>query len=154
MSRELFQHYPFNAFPNPYETPLLDRPLNPKLRMEVPNSLGFYSSHPLLNRPRNPALSSTIRKGTSGIGLSRLLRSLFRRREKPRPKQEHVSAFEVLADGPYAANHVGLLYDNNGRTIAQKRQFVKRMMDAGVKESELYAALVVDLAREFGLINE
>jgi len=27
---------------------------------------------------------------------------LFRRREKPRPKQEHVSAFEVC-DGPYTA---------------------------------------------------
>ena len=26
---------------------------------------------------------------------------LFRRREKPRPKQEHVSLFEVLPDGPY-----------------------------------------------------
>lgn len=27
---------------------------------------------------------------------------LFRRREKPKPKQEHISLFEVLPDGPYA----------------------------------------------------
>lgn len=81
---------------------LLNRPLNPKLRMEVPNSLGFYKPpHPLLNMPTNSDLDVTI--GYNSPSLLSMISRLFRRREKPRPKQEHVSLFEVLADGPYGS---------------------------------------------------
>lgn len=74
------------------------------------------SRNPLLNRPSNPNLDITIRKGYDGLDviLISLLSRLFRRREKPRPKQEHVSLFEIAPYELFAMCICGEVLERGG----------------------------------------
>lgn len=57
---------------------------------------------------------------------------LFRRREKPRPKQEHVSLFEVLPDGPYARCICGETIEREETHICLDRRLSNAtLVDAG-----------------------
>ena len=57
---------------------------------------------------------------------------LFRRREKPHPKQDHVSLFEVLADGPYTRCICGETTEREETHICLDRRLsAATLVDAG-----------------------
>ncbi len=47
---------------------------------------------------------------------------LFQRREKPKPKQEHVTLFEALPDGPYLPCHCGEIKEQGRAHICLDRR--------------------------------
>jgi hypothetical protein len=89
---------------------MLPRPISRSVNGVLMSEYGKEPRNPLLDRPLNPKLQMTVSTGhdldvTVGKDFSILsvLSRLFRRRERPRPKQDHPRDFEALADGPYTA---------------------------------------------------
>lgn len=89
--------------------------------------------------------------------MSQVLEEIPKPKDEPLIWQECISKYErSQVEYPDSKKHVGLLYDPHGNyhTITQKREIVKRFMDAGKDYTEWYAAPVWDLARELGLIEQ
>lgn len=89
--------------------------------------------------------------------MNQVLEEIPKPKDEPLIWQECISKYErSQVEYPDSKKHVGLLYDPHGNyhTITQKREIVKRFMDAGSDYAEWYAAPVWDLARELGLIEQ
>jgi hypothetical protein len=89
--------------------------------------------------------------------MNQVLEEIAKPKDEPLIWQECISKYErSQVEYPDSKKHVGLLYDPHGNyhTITQKREIVKRFMDAGKDYAEWYAAPVWDLARELGLIEQ